>query len=312
MSSRQIKRVVAEAVARRQPVVALESALITHGFDYPANLHIARRIETAVREVDVVPATIALVDGEPHVGLSDEDLLRLASSASSDRPKPKRPIKVSLRDLPIALARGSSGGTTVAATAHLAHLAGIQVLCTGGIGGVHRDLPQDISADLTALGSLPLVFVCSGAKSILDLRATLEVLESKGVPVIGYGTKVFPAFYNRQSGFNVDVSVDTPGQVVDLVQMRNKLELKTGLLICVPVPEGAALAQLETESAIRQATEEAKDAGVTGKDLTPFLLKRIVALTDGKARDANEALLLNNARVAAHIARALVDVESHA
>jgi pseudouridine-5'-phosphate glycosidase len=288
---------VAQAIAAGAPVVALESALITHGFTSPANLKIARRIEAALREEGALPATIAILEGEPCVGLSDEELTRLAAHQAA--------CKVSLRDLPLVTARRASGGTTVAATAYLAHCAGIPVLATGGIGGVHRDHPEDVSADLTALASTPIVVVCAGAKAILDLPRTLELLETHGVPVIGYGTDEFPAFYSRHSGLGVDARVETPEEVARMAQVRTELGLKPALLVCVPVPRIGELPAGEAEAAIAQAVEEAEAAEVNRKDLTPFLLAHMVKLTDGRARCANEALLVNNARVAARIAQAL-------
>jgi pseudouridine-5'-phosphate glycosidase len=295
-----VKAAVAEALEARRPVVALESALITHGFSAPDNLKIARQMEAAVREEGAVPATIGVLNGQPNIGLSDQALRRLASPATVCR-------KVSLRDLPIVAAQGFNGGTTVAATMHLAHRAGIQVFATGGIGGVHRGEQADMSADLTALGSIPITVVCSGAKAILDLPRTLEVLETKGVPVVGYGTRHFPAFYSRRSDLMADTAVDTAAEVARLARMRTRLGLSTAVLVCVPVPEEEALPAEEAEAAIMQAMAQAARAAVGGKDLTPFLLARVVQLTNGKAQRANEALLVNNARVAARIAQALVD-----
>jgi pseudouridine-5'-phosphate glycosidase len=190
---------------------------------------------------------------------------------------------------------------------HLAQRAGIQVLATGGIGGVHRDHPEDISSDLTALGSIPITVVCSGAKSILDLSRTLEVLETRGVPVVGYGTEDFPAFYSRRSGLKADVAIETPEEVARLTRMRNQLGLSAAVLVCAPVPEMEALPVQEAEAAIARAMTEAERAGISGKDLTPFLLARVVQLTHGKAQRANEALLVNNASVAARIAQAVID-----
>ncbi len=282
------------ASEENKPVVALESALITHGFAPPANLDIARRMEAAVREQGVIPATIAILDGQARVGLSDEELKRLADDKSAR--------KVSLRDLPLVLAEGGNGGTTVAATMHLAHRAGIRVFATGGIGGVHRGHSEDVSADLTALARIPIVVVCAGAKAILDLPRTLEYLETHGVPVIGYGTDEFPAFYSRRSGLEVDARVETPEEITQMAQTRAALGLSTALLICVPVPEADELPAEEAEAAIEQAVAEAAASGVSGKALTPFLLARMVELTGGRARRANEALLLNNARTAAQIA----------
>jgi pseudouridine-5'-phosphate glycosidase len=258
-------------------------------------------MEAAVREEGALPATIGVLTGRPHIGLSDQELAHLASRTTPCR-------KVSLRDLPIVAAQRVSGGTTVAATMHLAQRAGIQVLATGGIGGVHRGQQADVSSDLTALGSIPMTVVCSGAKAILDLPGTLEVLETKGVPVVGYGTEDFPAFYSRRSGLKADVAVGTPAEVARLARMRLQLGLSAAILVCAPVPEEEALPAEAAEAAIAQAMEQAERAAVSGKDLTPFLLARVVQLTHGKAQRANEALLVNNARVAARIARALIDV----
>jgi pseudouridine-5'-phosphate glycosidase len=260
-------------------------------------LDIARQMATVVREEGAIPATIAILTGEVQVGLHDADLARLASE--------RKACKVSLRDLPLVPAQGLSGGTTVAATTHLAHRAGIRVFATGGIGGVHRGHPEDVSADLQVLASRPIVVVCAGAKSILDLPRTLEVLETKGVPVIGYGTKEFPAFYSRRSGLAVDARADTPEDVAQMARARDTLGLAAALLVCVPVPEADELPAEEAEEAIARAVEEAESHGVGGKELTPFLLARLVELTGGQARRSNEALLVNNARVAARIARAL-------
>ena len=291
---------ITQALADGTPVVALESALITHGFAPPANLAVARRMEAAVREEGARPATVALIAGEPRVGLSGEELARLGSDRTAR--------KVSLRDLPLALAQGASGGTTVAATMYLAHRAGIGVFATGGIGGVHREHPEDVSADLPALASIPIVLVCAGAKAILDLPRTLEVLETYGVPVVGYRTGELPAFYSRRSGLRVDARAETPEEVAQMARARSDLDLRAALLVCVPVPEADELPAAEAEAAIAQAMAEAEASGVSGKDLTPFLLARLVELTHGRARRANEALLLNNARVAARIARALKEI----
>lgn len=288
---------IAVALAEGAPVVALESALITHGFAPPANLDIARQMQAAVREEGALATTVAVLEGEARVGLTGDELARLASDRTAR--------KVSLRDLPAVLAQRASGGTTVAATMHLAHRAGVRVFATGGIGGVHRGHPEDISADLPALASIPIIVVCAGAKAILDLPRTLEYLETHGVPVIGYGTEEFPAFYSRHSGLGVDTRVETPEEVAQMAQARAELGLPAALLVCVPVPEADELPAGEAETAIAQAVGEADAAGVSGKALTPFLLARLVELTSGRARRANEVLLLNNARVAAGIARAL-------
>ncbi|MBN1813605.1 MAG: pseudouridine-5'-phosphate glycosidase [Anaerolineae bacterium] len=300
MGALQIAPEIAQALEEGMPVVALESALITHGFAPPANLDIAQRMEAAIRAEGALPATIAILDGQARIGLSAGELERLAADRSAR--------KVSLRDLPTLLAHGSSGGTTVAATMALAHRAGIRVFATGGIGGVHRGHPEDISADLTALASTPIVAVCAGAKAILDLPRTLEGLETHAVPVIGYGTGEFPAFYSRHSGLGVDARVETPKEVARIARARTALGLSAALLVCVPVPEADELPAEEAETAIAQAVAEAETADIGGKALTPFLLARMVELTGGRARQANEALLLNNARTAARIARALQEM----
>jgi pseudouridylate synthase len=299
----QIAPKIAQALEEERPIVALESALITHGFVPPANLDIAQRMEAAICAEGALPATIAILDGRAQIGLSTGELERLAADRAAR--------KVSLRDLPILLAQGTgdtsvcvNGGTTVAATMALAHRAGIRVFATGGIGGVHRGHPEDVSADLIPLASIPIVTVCAGAKAILDLPRTLEVLETHGVPVIGYGTDEFPAFYSRRSGLGVDTRVETPQEVVRIARARTALELAAALLVCVPVPEADELPSEEAEIAIAQALAEAEEKSTGGKAVTPFLLARMVELTGGRARQANEALLLNNARTAACIARA--------
>lgn len=290
---------IAAGLADGKPIVALESALITHGFDHPANLHIARRMSDAVRAEGALPAVIALLDGEVRVGLSDAELERLAR-ASDVR-------KLSVRDLPAALAQRASGGTTVAATITLAERAGLGVFATGGIGGVHCGHPEDVSADLPVLARTPMVVVSSGAKAILDLPRTLEYLETQGVPVIGYGTDEFPAFLSRGSGLPTDARADSPAEVVGMARACRALGISAALLVCVPVPEEAELPAAEAEAAIASALLEAEAAGVTGGRLTPFLLARMVEATGGRSRLANEALLIHNAQVAARIARALHD-----
>ncbi|HHH41678.1 MAG TPA: pseudouridine-5'-phosphate glycosidase [Chloroflexi bacterium] len=282
----------------KTPTVALESALITHGLPRPTNLEVARRLEAAVRAEGAVPATVAILEGMAHVGLTPGQLERLAQEPN--------PVKVSLRDLPAILAQGRTGGTTVAATMHLAHRAGVQVFATGGIGGVHRGHPDDVSADLPALASIPMVVVCAGAKAILDLPRTLERLETLGVPVVGYGTDTFPAFTSRSSGLPVSARADTPEEVAAMARARDRLGLRAALLVCVPIPEEAEWPWEEAQAEIEEAVAEAEARGVQGKDLTPFLLARLAERTGGRSLAANEALLLNNARVAARIARALV------
>lgn len=276
--------------------VALESALISHGLPYPQNLETARAMEEMVREGGATPATIGIIGGEPSIGLSPKELRHLAQG--------QRVHKVSLRDLPIAVARGWDGGTTVSATLYLAHKAGIKVVATGGIGGVHR-VPGDISADLLALAQTPLVVISSGAKAILDLPATLERLESAGVPVIGYGTDDFPAFYSRRSGLSLEARVDTPHEVAEIAQARDELGLKAALLVTIPVPEEEEVPTALLEEALAKALEMAEAQGVRGAALTPFLLGQLNESTQGRTLKANIALLKNNARVAAEVALAL-------
>jgi len=290
---------VGEALAAGQPVVALESTLITHGLPYPDNLAAARAIEAAVRQAGAVPATIAILHGQITVGLDDPQLEYLATA--------RNVRKCSRRDLGIAVARSLDGATTVAGTMIVAAMAGIQVFATGGIGGVHRGHPFDISADLQELGRTPVAVVCAGAKSLLDLPLTLEQLETRGVPVIGYGTDELPAFYSRSSGLPVDVRADTPEEVAAIVRARRALGLQGGELVTVPVPAADELPRAEAEAAIAQATQLADQAGVTGAAVTPFVLAQIASLTNGRSKRANIALLLNNAGVAARIAQALCD-----
>jgi pseudouridine-5'-phosphate glycosidase len=290
---------VRAALHAGHPIVALESTLITHGLSWPENLAVARGMETAVREAGATPATIAVLGGQITVGLTDEQLVYLAQA--------KNVRKCSRRDLPIVMARGEDGATTVAGTMIVAHMAGIRVFATGGIGGVHRDHPFDVSADLMELGRTPVVVVCAGAKAILDLPLTLEVLETQGVPVIGYGTDELPAFYTRTSGLPVDVRCDTPAEVAAIVRARDALGLPGGILVTVPVPEADELPATEAEAAIDQAVAEANTRGITGQAVTPFLLARVSELTGAASRRANVALLVNNARVASAIAVALAN-----
>ena len=296
----QVKPEVADALQARRPVVALESTLITHGLPYPDNLATARAIEAAVRDTNVgaIPATIAILRGQITVGLDDAQLEYLATA--------KDVRKCSRRDLGIAVARGLDGATTVAGTMIVAALAGIGVFATGGIGGVHRGHPFDVSADLEELGRTPVTVVCAGAKSLLDLPLTLEQLETRGVPVIGYGTDELPAFYSRTSGLPVDARADTPEQVAAIVRARRALGLGGGELVAVPVPASDELPRAEAETAIAEATRLADESGISGAAITPFILAKIAELTDGRSKRANVALLLNNARVAARIAQALV------
>ncbi len=278
-------------------VVALESALITHGLPRPTNFEVARDMEARVRAGGATPATVGIVGGRVIVGLSAEEMNRLAES--------RQARKVSLRDMAACIVSGEDGGTTVAATAHAAHQAGIRVFATGGIGGVHRGQPFDISADLPVLERTPLAVVCAGAKSILDLPLTLEWLETHGVPVVGYGTDQFPAFFARESGLPVDFRADSVEQVAALARAHWGLGMESGVLVGVPPPKGAALPHDDVEEAIRGALESAEREGVRGKAITPYLLERLARMTEGRTLKANLALLMRNAEVAAELAVAL-------
>lgn len=290
---------VRQALELGKPVVALESTLITHGLPYPDNVNTALAMEAAVREGGATPATIAVLRGQITVGLTAEDVERLGKApAGSVR-------KCSRRDLPIAVGLNEDGATTVAGTMVVAHMAGIRVFATGGIGGVHRGHPFDISADLIELGRTPVAVVSSGAKSILDLPLTLENLETQGVPVIGYGVDTLPAFYTRESGLPIDVRVDTPEQAARIIQAAHHLQVKNGMLFAVPVPADVAMPNDAAEAAIEQATREADAQGISGKLVTPFVLARVKELTEGNSMTANTALLINNARVGGQIAAAL-------
>ena len=278
-------------------MVALESTLITHGLPRPKNLEVARAMEATVRESDSVPATIAILGGQITVGLTDDQLAYLAEAENVR--------KCSRRDLPIVVARGEDGATTVAGTMMVSQMAGIRVFATGGIGGVHRSRPFDVSADLIELGRTPVTVVCAGAKAILDLPLTLEVLETQGVPVIGYGVDEFPAFYTRSSGLPIDTRCDTPEEVAAIVRARDTLGLAGGTLVTVPIPEDDELPAGEAEAAITRALAEADAQGIQGKAVTPFLLARVSELTGEASLRANVTLLLNNARVASASAVAL-------
>jgi pseudouridine-5'-phosphate glycosidase len=290
---------VATALQSRTPVVALESTVITHGLPYPENVKTALQMEAAVREGGAIPATIAIIRGHIHVGLTPTQIEYLGQ-------RPQHEVrKCSRRDLPVVLAQKQDGSTTVAGTMILAHQAGIPIFATGGIGGVHRGHPFDVSADLIELGQTPITVVCSGAKSILDLPLTLELLETQGVPVIGYQTEELPSFYSRESGLRVSARLDTPELIAETILARDALALQMGILVTVPVPAAAALSREAAETAIAQATREADEQGVSGAAATPWLLQRVAELTEGRSRSANQALLTNNGRVAAQIAAAL-------
>lgn len=287
---------VQAALQHGTPVVALESTVISHGLPYPHNLQVARRMEAIIRAEGATPATIAVLGGRVCVGLQASQLEHLAQSQVR---------KVSRRDLPLVVGLGLDGATTVSATMYVAHQVGIQLFATGGIGGVHRGHPFDVSADLTELGRTPVTVVCAGAKAILDLPLTREALETQGVPVIGYGSDEMPAFYSRRSGLPADIRVDTPQQVAQIIRARQALGLQNGLLVTVPVPADDEIPTQELAPAISQATRQADAQNIHGAALTPFVLARLAELTDGRTVRTNLSLLHNNARVAARIAVAL-------
>ncbi len=288
---------VAADLLAGKAVVALESTVITHGLPRPVNLELARQMESLVTAAGARPATVAVLEGRICLGLTAEELERLALNPSTR--------KLNRRDLGVARAKGETGGTTVSATMFVAHAAGVQVFATGGIGGVHHGAGGDVSADLTELAQTPVAVVCSGAKAILDLPRTLEWLETAGVPVVGWQTDEFPAFFSRESGLSVSARAEGPADVAAILRSHWELGATSGALICVPCPEGDAVPQARVEAAVREAREIAGSVGVTGKDLTPFLLARVAELSGDATLRANLALLRQNARVAAVIALAL-------
>ena len=288
---------VVRAFNARAPIVALESTVITHGLPYPQNLQLAQDMEAAVRRGGAVPATVAVIDGRIKVGLNNEDLTRLAQSKTN--------LKISRRDFATAITKKACGGTTVAATMYAASQASIRVFATGGIGGIHRENAFDVSADLRTLADITMVVVCAGAKAILDLPATLEYLETAGVPVIGYKTGEFPAFYSRSSGLEVSLRLDTPQAVAEYTLTHWALGLWTAVLVTNPVPEMDSIPRTEIEPIIAKASKEAQDKKIHGQALTPFLLQRVSELTAKRSMRANLSLLLNNARLAAEIAAAM-------
>ncbi len=289
-----IEGTVQKALKEGQPVVALESTVISHGLPYPSNLKAAQGMEASIRGEGAIPATVAVLGGQVHVGLEKDQLERLVQGRDVR--------KVSRRDLPLVVALGLDGATTVSATMYVAHQVGIELFATGGIGGVHRGHPFDVSADLTELGRTPVTVVCAGAKAILDLPLTREVLETQGVPVIGYGIDEMAAFYSRSSGLPADVRADSPEQVAAIIRARRNLGLPNGILVTVPVPAEDEIPPDEIEVAIAQATGEAEADEVTGAAVTPFVLARLAELTEGRSVRTNISLLLNNARIAARIA----------
>lgn len=290
---------VKAALRQNTPVVALESTVITHGLPKPENAAVAIALENTARAEGAVPATIAILNGKVCVGLNEQSIEELASMDTVR--------KCSLRDIPIATAREEAGGTTVAATMHVAHTAGIRVFATGGIGGVHRGHPFDVSNDIQALGTIPMTVVCAGAKAILDLSLTLEALETRGVTVVGYKTDELPAFYYRTTGLHVDVRCDTPEEVCRIIRARDESGLMQSILVVNPVPDKDAMNAEEAEEAISKALAEADEQGVVGKATTPFLLSRVSALTDQRSKASNLSLLKNNVRLASQIAAGLSD-----
>ena len=292
---------VAEALNSGKPVVALESTIISHGMPYPRNVETALLVEQTIRENGAVPATIAIIGGRLKAGLSKDEIEYLGKSG-------RNVAKTSRRDIAALVARKADGATTVTTTMMIAHMAGISIFATGGIGGVHRgaEVTMYISADLEELGNTPVMVVCAGAKSILDLGLTLEYLETKGVPVIGYGTDELPAFYTRHSGFGVDYRADSPEELAAMFKAQRDLGLKGGMLVTNPIPEEYSMDKAVIDAAIDQAIKEASEKGIKGKETTPFLLAKVVELTGGDSLDSNIALVLNNARLAAKTAAEFV------
>ena len=292
-----LKAEVAAALAAGRPVVALESTIISHGMPWPQNVEAALAVEAEVRTHGAVPATCAIMDGRLKAGLARDEIERLGRGGDEA-------AKVSRRDMPILAARGGTGATTVAATMIIAALAGIRVFATGGIGGVHRgaELSFDISADLQELARTPVAVVCAGVKSILDIRLTLEYLETHGVPVIGYRTDSLPAFFSRDSGFGVDARLDEPLEIARVMKAKWNLALGGGLVVANPIPAQYALPRERVDRAIDQALADARARGIAGKSVTPFLLARVNALTGGDSLQGNIQLVLNNARLAAAVA----------
>ena len=294
-----VKPEVAEAIADGKPVVALESTIISHGMPYPQNVETALNVERIIREAGAVPATIAIIGGRLKAGLTPEEIEYFGKKGTAI-------AKASRRDLAVLCARGEDGATTVTTTMMIAYMAGIRLFATGGIGGVHRgaEKTMDISADLEELAKTPVMVVCAGAKAILDLKLTLEYLETHGVPVIGYGTEELPAFYSRKSGLNVDYRMDTPQEIAAAFKAQNDLGLGGGMLVTNPIPEEYSMDPDVIGKAIDEAIEEMDRLGIHGKECTPFLLAKIKDITGGDSLDSNIQLVYNNARLAAEIAAA--------
>jgi pseudouridine-5'-phosphate glycosidase len=289
----KVSQEISEALRNDKAVVALESTVITHGLPYPHNYDVAQKMEQIIRENNAIPATIAVIDGDIHVGLEDK-LLKFISREKNLR-------KVSVRDYGLVLSKKISGGTTVAGTLVAASAVGIPVFATGGIGGVHRGNSKDISTDMIQLSKTPVIVVCAGAKSILDLPATVELLETLGVPVLGYKTDEFPAFYSRESGLKTSATVYSPEEVSEFALAHWAIGIKSAVLLVVPPPEEFALSKKEMEKAIDIALKDAEELKISGQSLTPYLLSRVSKLTDGSSLQANLALLENNANIAAKV-----------
>lgn len=294
---------VKKALAEGLPVVALESTIISHGMPYPKNIEMAKTVSKIIRENGAIPATIAIIDGVLKVGLTTEEIEFLGTS--------KDVVKASRRDLPFIISKKLNGATTVATTMILANLAGVKVFATGGIGGVHRGAQEtfDISADLQELANTNVAVICAGAKSILDIGLTLEYLETNGVPVVGFETEEFPAFYTRKSGFGVDYKVESSLEVASALKAKWDLNLKGGMVIGNPIPKEFEMDYDTINNAIESALKEAEEKNITGKKVTPFLLDRVKTITDGKSLDANIELVYNNAKVAAQIAKDLSELK---
>ncbi len=298
----ELSKEVKEALEAGKPVVALESTIISHGMPYPQNVQTALRVEQTIRENGATPATIAIIGGKLKAGCTAEEIEYLGK-------KGQAVIKASRRDLPVLIARKEDGATTVTTTMIIAAMAGIRVFATGGIGGVHRGAQQtfEISADLEELAQTPVMVICAGAKSILDLGLTLEYLETKGVPVIGFGTEELPAFYTRHSGFKVDYRIDTPEELAAAFRAKIDCGLKGGMLVTNPIPEEFSMPKAVIDAAIEEALRQMDQTGIHGKQCTPFLLAKVKDLTGGDSLAANIQLVLNNARLAAKTAKALCE-----
>ena len=298
---------VLRARQQKQPIVALESTVITHGLPHPQNLALAREMEQTIRNEGATPATIALLDGKIQVGINSDQLEKLVNANNA--------LKISLRDFSTAIMQRKPGGTTVAGTMFVAQQAGIKVFATGGIGGVHKEAELDISTDLQALSSIPIMVVCAGAKSILNLPATLEYLETLGVPVVGYRTDKFPEFFSPGKNLPVSVKLDSPEEVVKFANTHWELGMKSAVLVCQPIPDSAAIPPAEIEPILKKVSDEVKkkqnDHTITGQQVTPYELMRVSELTGGRSLKANLELLLNNAMLAAQLAKSLIGLSYH-